>query len=68
MNRIEPNLKTWLVESDSIELFPASEGFCVPRFTKRKECYCSWMQDFLWIWVNYSENPRRYTIGEVELV
>jgi hypothetical protein len=27
---------------DSIELFPASEGFfCVPRFAKEKECYCS---------------------------
>jgi hypothetical protein len=38
---------------DSIELFPASEGFFAYEFIKADEFF--------------TENPRRYTIGEVEI-
>jgi hypothetical protein len=36
MNRIEPNLKTSLAEVDSIELFPASEGFFAYQDSQRE--------------------------------
>ena len=44
MNPIRGNSKIWK-KSRLIELFPASEGFCLSRFTKEKGC-CYWIRIF----------------------
>jgi hypothetical protein len=60
-------LKIWLGERvDSIELFPASEGFfCLPGFSKKRGMLLLLNAGiFLWVCDEfYSDKPRRYTLG-----
>jgi phenylacetate-coenzyme A ligase PaaK-like adenylate-forming protein len=57
---------------DSIELFPASEGFFAYQDSQREKGMLLLLNsgifyEFIKSDEFYSENPRRYTIGEVEL-
>jgi hypothetical protein len=56
---------------DSIELFPASEGFLPIRFSEGKGMLLLLNAGIFYEFVKsdefYSDKPRRYTVGEVEL-
>jgi hypothetical protein len=54
---------------DSIELFPASEGFCLSEFSEGMLLLLNAgiFYEFVKSDEFYSDKPRRYTVGEVEL-
>jgi hypothetical protein len=53
---------------DSIELFPASEGFCLSGFSEGKGMLLLLNAGIFYEFVKsdefYSDKPRRYTVGE----